>query len=173
MRDVCVFVPGARHPPFRADAVETWFTPGRVVYIERLMERGVTLDHLFRLPFQVVYMCVRNEKLAMFHVDMLSVFDDRFHSVDLLFSPWLDDMDAASCARVGLTMRRLLADGLFKRHVRKLWLPMSEWSELFGMDAAALGQLGITQYSEYFPNVAEDLGRGGGAAARVVPSISL
>jgi hypothetical protein len=161
MKDIFVFVPDARAPAHRPDVVETWFAPGRLVFIERLVERKFSIEKLFRIPFAYAYMCIRNEQLQTFHVDMLSLFDDRLHSVDMLFSPWLEDLDGPSCARVGLTMERLLKDGLSKRHVKKLWLPMSEWSELFGLDAAALEKLGITHYGEYFPNVAADLGEGG------------
>jgi hypothetical protein len=169
--DMCVFVQNARYPKVVDSAVDTWFAAGRVVYVERLIERGFTVERLFALPFCFAMMCIRDEKLRMLHVDMLSLFDDRLHSVDVLFSPWLAQMDPASCARFGLTMERLLEDGLSKRHVKMLRMQMSTWSSLFGMNGDALKKLGITQYSDYFPEVAVDLGRGGVAAG--MPSIEL
>ena len=171
LKDVCVFVPNSRPPPASDAAVDTWFGPGRVVFIERLIDRRFTVERLFQLPFGWALMCVRDESLATFHVDMISRFDDRYHSVDILFSPWLDELDPASCQRIGLTIERLLRDGLTASHVRRLRLRLSEWSELFGMDTAAMVKLGITRYGDYFPEVADDLGRGGAAAG--VPVIEL
>ncbi len=118
-------------------------------------------------------MCIRDEKLAMFHVDMLSRFDDRFHSVDVLFSPWMDDLEPVWCCRIGLTIERLLKDGLSRRHVRQLNLRMSTWSELFGMDQATLTQLDIRNYGAYFADVAEDMSCVGGAAASRIASIAI
>ena len=171
MRDVCVYVENARAPHAADDRVDTWFAPGRVVLLERLVERRFTVGRLFSLPFHYAYMCIRDEQLAMFHVDMLARFDERFRSLDILFSPWLEDLEAATCARIGLTMERLLRDGLTRRHVRTLRLRMSAWSELFGLDTATLELLGITNYGEFFDDVATDLGRGGCAAG--VPRIEL
>lgn len=169
--DVSVLVKGASFPHVSDSAMHTWFAPGRIVFLERLIDRRFTVERLFELPFSLAFMCIRDENLAMFHVDMLRRFDDRFHSIDVLFSPWLEELDPASCRRVGLTIERLLEDGLTRKHVRELQLPLSEWTRLFGMDTEALAKLGIARYGEYFPGVAEDLGRGGAAAG--VPLIEL
>jgi len=171
MKDVCVYVENARAPAANDDRVDSWFAPGRVVLLERLIDRRFTIERLFSLPFHYAYMCIRDEQLNMFHVDMLARFDERFRSLDILLGPWLGDLEAATCARIGLTMERLLRDGLTKRHVRTLRLRLSTWSELFGMDTATLETLGISNYGEYFEDVATDLGRGGAAAG--VPHIRL
>jgi hypothetical protein len=150
MEDVCVYLPDARDPPYDDAVVDTWFAAGRVVFLERLIDRGFSIERLFALPFYYAVMCIRDEQLRMFHIDMLSRFDDRFHAVDVLFSPWMEDLEPAWCRRIGLTMERLVRDGLSKRHVRQLRLRLSDWNELFGMDEATLRELGITRYGDYF-----------------------
>lgn len=170
-KDVSIYVENAPTRPFKYDDLETWFTPGRVVYMEQLIDHGFTVERLFALPFHYVVMCIRDEKLNTFSCNMLSLFDDKFHSVDILFSPWLRELDPALCRLIGLTMDCLLRDGLSRKHVRRLYMRMSDWTLLFGMVSEDLGKLGITQYSEYFEDVAGDLGQGGAAAG--VPSIEL
>ena len=58
-------------PPYDEASVATWFQPGRVVFVEALVERGVTLGRLYQLPFHHVIMSVRDATLQMFSVDML------------------------------------------------------------------------------------------------------
>jgi hypothetical protein len=156
-KDVSVFVADARDPPHDEDVVDTWFAPGRVVFMDRLIDRGFTIDRLFALPFHYALMCIRDEKLRTFHVDFLRRFDDRFHSVDILFSPWMEELEGAWCRRIGLTIERLIQDGLTRRHVRQLNMRLSRWNDLFGMTDQHIKELGIVHYGEYFADLAEDM----------------
>jgi hypothetical protein len=166
--DLCVCVDYGAAPEAEEGDVSTWFAPGRVVFVELLVERGMTVSQLFSIPFSYALMCLRDKDLKMLTVDMLSLFDDANHSIDILFSSWVDDLTPSACQRIGLTATRLLRDGLTRRHVKRLHLRLSTWTSLFGMDARMLDKLGITQYSDYFRDVSVDV-----CSAGFVPEIIL
>jgi hypothetical protein len=135
----------------KPDVPLTWLQPGRVVTPTRLLAANVSLDDLVILPFHLVIACVREEDtLAPFHVDALRRFERVFSTVQLLFSPWLAQMTPQLCRSCGLTMDRLLADGLKREHVKALNLGAADWASLFGMEEAHVAALGIRNPHRYF-----------------------
>lgn len=152
---ICAEFPPAGGAVDDADPL-TWFEPGRIIFIETLVERGMTLRQLFEVPLANALMCVRDRGLSLLHVDHLALFDDAARSVDVLFSPWMDQLTPAVCDALGLTAARLLRDGLTKRHVRRMSLPYSEWARLFGLDGEAVDALGIVDYPAFFRDAGRD-----------------
>jgi len=80
--DLFAFIDEPELPYDEAD-VSTWFQPGRVVLVEDLVARGITVEQFFGFPFQLVLMHVRDADLRMFSVDMLRLFDDGVSSVEV------------------------------------------------------------------------------------------
>ncbi len=171
MPRACLFFKEWRDRPVHEDDIASWFAPGarrrtrntdpshersgRVVYLEQLVARQFTVQRFFDLPFELVLMCVRDETLALFHVDMLRRVDETFSCVAILYSDWAEQLTPAFCETVGLTMQRLLDGGLAKHHVRELRWRLGAWRSLFGMDASHVRKLGIRDMHAHFDDVAD------------------
>jgi hypothetical protein len=147
--------------PLNQDDVTSWFAPGRVIRLEQLAARSFTPHRLTRLPLDLVIMCVRDEDMAIFHVDMLKRLDHTFSSVELLYSPWLDQLTPMYSAAIGLDADRLLEDGLTRQHVRQVFLRLSEWRTIFKLENSHIKRLGIQNLNHCFDDVATDLAENG------------
>ena len=141
-----------------SDAPHERFAPGKIVYLQDLIEENLVLERFFDVPLPVLCMCMRDrETLRMIDLDMLKRLDSNFSSVQVLFSKWSTHLQPEICTLLGLDADRLINDGLTKRHVRRLNWPLSTWVDLFGLENRHVKELGIRNQGAYFDNLDAEL----------------
>jgi len=157
MTDVSLVVHGWRDVERREDDVSTWFAPGALVLVSELVHHGVDFQRLVKLPFAAVCMCVRDESLRPFHVDMLHKFGEDGGPLNVLFGPWVSQLTPGLCDFIGLTADALLDGGLTKRHVRTLYMPLSWWAHTFEFEPKHWRKLRIRHPHRYFDDLDADM----------------
>jgi hypothetical protein len=156
--DVCLVIRNWPKIPFDELVVSSWFPPGETVFWQDLIKRGLSVDKLFTVPLPLLCVSVRSrDSLDMFHVNFIKDLSDDFSTVQILFSPWVHQLEPAYCEIVGLDANRLVADGLNKKHVKKLFWPLSRWEALFGLKARHIETLKIGKMYLYFKHLEDDV----------------
>ena len=147
------------------DDMSTWFAPGALVLVPELLHHGIDFQRLVKLPFAAVCMCVRDESLQTFHVDMLHRFGEDGSSLNALFSPWVDQLTPGLCAFCGFNADALIEDGLTKRHVKEVMRPLSWWSATLEFETRHWRKLRIKHPHRYFDDLDSELLNGQDTAA--------
>ena len=156
MKD-CFVVADYAEKAFDEDNVATWFAPGRMVPVEKLFSKGITIHQLLEMPLPALLMCVRAENLAPFSVDMMKEYDDAFRTPWILTSSWINHLEPRYCEFIGLTMDALIEDGLTRATIRKLHWSLSFWHVMFGLQKKHLKRLQITNLQKYFSGLSVDI----------------
>ena len=138
--------------------IGSWFQPGAIVFWEDLIKVSNDVNTFLNIPLPLLCICVRKrDTLEMFHINFMRDLDDNFNSVSVLFSPWLHSLEPAFCQMIGLDMSRLISDGLSKKHVRRMFWPLSQWKDLFDFQERHFQVLGIRKPYLFFKNLEQDI----------------
>lgn len=138
--------------------IGSWFQPGAVVFWEDLLKATSDIDSFFNIPLPLLCICVRKrDSLDMFHIDFMKDLDDNFKTITILFSPWAMTLERPFCQMIGVDMNRLVADGISKKHVKKLYWSLSKWKELFDFEERHFNILGIKKPHSYFRHLEDDI----------------
>jgi hypothetical protein len=153
-----IVIKNFRNVPYDKENLVSWFNPGSVIFINDLLVANCDLQRLFQMPFAAVCMCLRDQEYKTFDVSFLRYFSDDYSLVDILFSPWLKQLQPTLCDFCGLNADTLIEAGLTKRHVRQLFLPLSFWAETLSFEQKHWRKLRITRNAHnYFCDLDNEL----------------